>query len=591
MRHGDCQLLIPIDTRTSTTTASDRIVLSFLREQALGVQRHVEPSLDGHSYIHAVQVFDDANMWAALPVKDRPANTLAESAASVESAKKIRRRERGARMMHSPVLNSIETLVVHEVPFVPDPGAADPAPPPPRSQTRACRISSPCQVLPKANYATIDTRRNRWAVMNGSGRAGESVDPSSVVALPACAWKNISCVRDCLNTNANIIWCLEERSRARRVALPPNLKDGVDTIYNHNCGGHSLVLCCKPTISWIAGLSKFVVQFGHMCQSSRQHESMQSTLRREFDKGFRFRPTAVPPPDFEAWRAKNLEILTLSSVTCDLPKEVIDLIVYYDNFRWDQPLSVHICLPGCLCGGAEHVARERLWSATLWSVGPDMQLALEYRWKGMERGCGYVYRSRSQHDYGFRMVAGMYRKKEVEEAAAAVAAAGAGADISAARQTLKVGQVYTYMVNDPAGLSCLKALLLMQPIQKALNDALAAEAATSKYVNSLVRNIRGQTLSEGAHATQLNLRDDAIKKNLVFLGGDRGEKIIEDYAILLGYFDHPDWRNYRERMEEAATGSGRPTQFRAALQCVCVVGGVWRRAVFVTIDLKASSRS
>ena len=289
---GDCSVLLQLNSRTATQDARNRIVRSHVYEQATGVNRWWQT--DAFKYINAVNVFDDAAMWVAMPIQNNPSEELALSTPSPAVARALRKRKRGRRQQHVPVLNLVETLFQFEEKQL---DSGDPVNPNIIDLVSAARINSPATVLPQANFSTVESRWKRWALLNGTSMSGDRVDPAHVVAVPPTAWVNISLVRDCLRVNDNLINGIETATKRRRLAAPAGQKDVVETVYNHQCAGHMFVLNTKPTLSWIPGLANFVMRVGHLCQSSRMrsrlHASLLEVLRRfPFSEGAR-KPTGV----------------------------------------------------------------------------------------------------------------------------------------------------------------------------------------------------------------------------------------------------------------------------------------------------------
>jgi hypothetical protein len=90
----------------------------------------------------------------------------------------------------------------------------------------------------------------------------------------------------------------------------------------------------------------------------------------------------------------------------DLSKEQTAEIVRYGNGRWDSHDIVH-----CPCGGTRQAALKKAEGVVMISVNAGCDLALEYRWKYMERGLGWAVRGRSQHGLLDRALRVAFTKK------------------------------------------------------------------------------------------------------------------------------------------------------------------------------------
>ena len=77
------------------------------------------------------------------------------------------------------------------------------------------------------------------------------------------------------------------------------------------------------------------------------------------------------------------QLLELSGY--DLSAQMKNEIMTYDNGDWRSTQITHWCLPECPCGRSRQVACERMQAVIGASIGPSAPLALEYRWKHMEK--------------------------------------------------------------------------------------------------------------------------------------------------------------------------------------------------------------
>eukprot|EP00959_Pyramimonas_sp_CCMP1952_P424231 8886157-Pyramimonas_sp.AAC.1 len=196
-------------------------------------------------------------------------------------------------------------------------------------------------------------------------------------------------VRDCLMLNSNIVAACERECKKLREELEGSgrreLADGVVTVFSMNCSGHMCVLGMKPLLKFYDGLSSFVVRVGHLCQSARSSDKYESALENEIRRKFRFRVVVDDelPAAFHRWQAHAKFILDLTGV--DVSQETKDAILLFDNGDWESDDLVHWCRPSCSCGRSRAIALSGFISAAKASIGPNCPLALEYRWKHMEK--------------------------------------------------------------------------------------------------------------------------------------------------------------------------------------------------------------
>jgi hypothetical protein len=350
--------------------------------------------------------FDDASMWISRPDgKDltKPLSLVTDP----KLAKKLARRETHGRMAHSPVLNMVQSVIRQQRWCGP---AAK------RTRISSSAIVSPAQVMPAANWSTVNKHWEKWSVSGLHNKSG-GLDPLGAITAAqksTPSWQNMSLTRDALYVNSCIIDSVEHRLAAERarLALVPMGLDKVPTMFSSSCAAHSTVLACKPSLEHTPGLSTCVVRLGHLHQSSRFAQKWTNELKELFDTHFKYRKVYVPPPGFDSWQDTNRDILRLTRVARDLSLEQEVEVARYHNGPWNGTDIVHYCLPRCPCGGTKSLARKKTLAAVSLTCGPVCQLALEYRWKKMLETCAVLLRPKLQCDLCTRVSSRIVNKKK-----------------------------------------------------------------------------------------------------------------------------------------------------------------------------------
>eukprot|EP00959_Pyramimonas_sp_CCMP1952_P446914 9357572-Pyramimonas_sp.AAC.1 len=134
-------------------------------------------------------------------------------------------------------------------------------------------------------------------------------------------------------------------------------------------------------------------------------------------------------------------------------------ILRYDNGDWEseEAALIHWCGPDCVCGRTRTDALKKFQHVVKMSVGATCPLALEYRWKHMEKANAWCYRGRAQHNLLQRAFCRAYSAKMVNDAEALVAMAGGDAP-AGAKAVVKAGLIIKYMNGDLKGMTHLKVL-------------------------------------------------------------------------------------------------------------------------------------
>jgi hypothetical protein len=268
------------------------------------------------------------------------------------------------------------------------------------------------------------------------------------------------------------------------------------------------------------------------------------------------------------WQRRAREYLDTSDPSLDLAPEIKDAILQYDNGNWDERDVVHWCLPQCRCGRTEASAKSKTRAAVFLSLGNGCCLALEYRWKGVERATAWCYRGRRQHDLFGRAVARTYDAAAVRRAEEEILHAAPGADVVAAKQTVKGKLVNMFIKDDAGGKMLFRALVLNTPVQAFLNNVFKAETARTNFVN--------RTLLEPAAATSmpvdmLVLQRDVASQHASFISGRAGRIVVQAFIDTAQDFCHPLWSRLNLDRQE---------HFASALSCLRGSGVAYRRLVF-----------
>ena len=213
----------------------------------------------------------------------------------------------------------------------------------------------------------------------------------------------------------------------------------------------------------------------------------------------------------------------------ELVEEQVDFILTYDNGDWTDDLIIHWCLGPdlCPCGGNRAVALKQTLVAVALSVGNGCCVALGYRWKHQESASSYIFRFRSQHRLMDRVWVRTYKKKDILQAGGeAMQAAADGRDAVAARQTVRAGKIGQYLEKDPENRTYLFFLIIQTPMQKRLDEVLAAEKAVNTF-HDLIANSDQSSSGPGCQPRGFHTaKEDALTKNLDVLTARSGKRIL-----------------------------------------------------------------
>lgn len=272
-----------------------------------------------------------------------------------------------------------------------------------------------------------------------------------------------------------------------------------------------------------------------------------------------------------------MECLSLCSSAQDLSDEQKTEILRYDNGDWNDEKIVHWCCDGCPCGGTKEAALNKIRGAIAISFGSGCDLALEYRWKNMERGIAWSLRCRLQHKLLDRAVALAFSRSSIDQAVAALEAVGPDDDgvLVGHKQTVKAGKVIHFMESDdPQGRNLAKALIFCGPMQHHLNSLFKAEKATSEFIDA-ASSVPHKACPEAVVMDKKcnELKAHSLKYNMAVISGRGGRAVISRLSELIRSFEHHNWSTLR-------LGLTRAEKFEGARLLLKAAGSVWRRSVF-----------
>ena len=99
-------------------------------------------------------------------------------------------------------------------------------------------------------------------------------------------------------------------------------------------------------------------------------------------------------------------------------------------------------------------------AAIMMSLGSGCDLALEYRWKNIERVFGWAHRGRAEHDLLLRGLQIACKQNDIELAIKEIQAASTDDASVAAKQAVKAGKAIDFMTEDVGGAHLQRAFVL-----------------------------------------------------------------------------------------------------------------------------------
>ena len=108
---------------------------------------------------------------------------------------------------------------------------------------------------------------------------------------------------------------------------------------------------------------------------------MTNALEKLIDDEFQWRPCTEYPQDMPLWREYARRVLAATAHAYDLTPEDNEQIIFMLNGPWHEKDMLHYCLENCKCGHSRQGALKYVKGIMVRVAGPNLPLALEYRWK------------------------------------------------------------------------------------------------------------------------------------------------------------------------------------------------------------------
>ena len=369
-------------------------------------------------------VTDDATMWCRTP-----AGTADATAERLRGLRRVRVAAAAGRACRRPRKVGIATgknkattcvRVVQHL-FVKRRG---------RSSLFAAEVPSPCIAVPRANWHTLQSRKHRWCVWKGNGVGmhlrGEASDVDSTFdAIPAIVMISTN---DVANTNTNVR-AVEERNCLQATQPGHRWRVHCDV----HCLGHQIVLPTRAASACTGDLASILVRLGHVLSTAFQVKRFLEACDSEID-AFYVHKFVMSLPDDSAYveaRLRFKRFLDATMVAMDMDQGDIDSLFEFFNGDPETMEITHLCTPRCRSGctsAADGCARAKGFCRLALGTGPV--LALEYRWKGMERAAGWFGRARAVHDILARALRRLYTAESIIKAQELVDSASNVQDLS-----------------------------------------------------------------------------------------------------------------------------------------------------------------
>ena len=508
-----------------------------------------------------VQSFDDANMWVQRH----------DQAAKNDSTSKGRRRK-GARNRHAPVLSTVAHLITE-----------DDSPP------VACQVHSPSQVLPKANWATLNDRLGRVSVQPGIGvgkKLREAADDDSMSSMfDNCSYTCYALCKDSLITNQCVVGNLQKELERNKI------NGRISTFIDVNCLHHKACLCTKPVIQRIdAGrFATVLTRVGHLQESSTFMSRFLEALDAIVDQSYKHREVDTYPlviddegrqVDLDVFARERTNFLDISRAAQDLNEEEVKQIVLFDNGdpKSDDLVHYHHKDRCTVCTDAA-TGKQHMKSLVRKQLGSGSVVPLLYRFKHFHLANAYSLRGSHSHNLLRRAFQEMYPEKARKKAAAEAAqAAGAAGEISLAlKQALRASSVLDYFTEQPVAKFTLQASVLSTPLQAYMDMASEADRLCIKLLDAMQVGRawpldRTDSRDADPDRDMAELEARTFELNVLFITGKLGKGVLMQYIGLLGDFASDDWQGYMANWSE--TDSPEILD-----QVVMAMAETWRRLV------------
>ena len=379
----------------------------------------------------------------------------------------------------------------------------------------AVDLVTPGLVLPRANWATLANRLNRWRVLTPSG-CGICLGGDSATAVVAhCPVKISLLCTDALVTNHALI-AREQTEWAKARALNPSL---AVAFLAGDCQHHQAALGKKPMILAVPGLCAGLVRLTHLFESSVFVDKMEAALLN-IVKQLEWNRCMELPDACKTWRSRNLALLLRAH--CDL-LDSMDIYAEYLQFfngNWLLTLRlVHWCLPGCCASREEAINKAmKLLRATLLRF-PSVPLL--YRWKHFDPALAWLARNKGLHGLLLAVMRTSLSKMPV------INTGDHGSDDEnmpfALKHATRGERSVRLLMRSSIMSDTAMCTLLCGPLSRFAEDVSRADSATMKYLASLTHKI-SETRATAAVAACLNV---------AILTGDRGQQVVADYSSYL----------------------------------------------------------
>ena len=259
----------------------------------------------------------------------------------------------------------------------------------PHAGIRAIEVLSPAQVLPAANWKTLQRVWQSWSVLNGTGKPGRRVDPcgtsqSVFTENPSGTDRLLLYVKDSLSANIAV-----EADLARLCLMLRGTPAQFD-MFSLNCMGHQAVLTMRPILDRVPDLTTSMVRAGHLWQGGRFYEGWVKELLAIADSS-EFREVPGQPREYAQHQAHLDKVLRKTRPCRDIDatgEQFVRTMVTGDPCA-TRP--VHLHTPDCTCGG-RRVFKSNMRKALLILYGSGFLLCLLHRWKNFEVNSCFAYR-------------------------------------------------------------------------------------------------------------------------------------------------------------------------------------------------------
>ena len=335
--------------------------------------------------------------------------------------------------------------------------------------------------MPKANWSTVLARKRRWLCWTGSS-VGARFHSAELQGHMARIPVIFSLATTDAASNMECVSAAEEREH--NAACVPG--QAMRLHFRQRCCAHQCCLLTRPAAKSCGDLATVLVRLSHLLQGAKQLKDFHAALDQEVDASFRYVPVLRLPRGIE--RQFPEWIMDASRIAFDLTPEDCQQLLQFFNGSWHDEEMTHYCLQESCpagCQGESHsrqLAREHVRMA----IGMGFTPPLEYRWKGMERACGWALRARGLHRVLDRALARMWSKKQIADAEREAEELGDAAELSyAGKAAIKANSVMRSFAADPQAKLLVKICLCCRPLERALNQLQKADGKVEAYVHAL----------------------------------------------------------------------------------------------------------